>query len=80
MFPGPIISTFGAHELRVIFSSDSSGTANGFNAIYEIRKSRKEDVPLKRIFLNLNMETILLSFANKFVLKLLFLLMLKFSE
>lgn len=50
MFPGPIISTFGAHILRIIFSSDLIGTANGFNVIYKIRKSRNEDVPLKRKF------------------------------
>ncbi|CAI4230249.1 unnamed protein product [Auanema sp. JU1783] len=44
-FPGPTVSAFGAHEMRVIFSSDSSGTGNGFKALYEIRPSRREDIP-----------------------------------
>uniref|UniRef100_A0A7E4UN52 CUB domain-containing protein n=1 Tax=Panagrellus redivivus TaxID=6233 RepID=A0A7E4UN52_PANRE len=47
VFPGPTISTFGSHELRVVFSSNSFGTANGFKAFYEIRRSFKEDVPSK---------------------------------
>uniref|UniRef100_A0A914XX19 CUB domain-containing protein n=1 Tax=Panagrolaimus superbus TaxID=310955 RepID=A0A914XX19_9BILA len=45
IFPGPTITTFGAHEMRVIFSSDSFGTDNGFKAFYEIRRAFKEDVP-----------------------------------
>lgn len=47
MFPGPTISQFGSHEMLVVFSSDSFGTANGFNAFYEIRDSFKEDIPSK---------------------------------
>jgi hypothetical protein len=47
IFPGPTITTFGAHEMRVIFSSDSFGTDNGFKAFYEIRRAFKEDVPSK---------------------------------
>ncbi|TKR94272.1 hypothetical protein L596_008579 [Steinernema carpocapsae] len=46
-FPGPTVSTFGSHEMRVVFSSDSSGTANGFKAFYEVRKAFKEDIPSK---------------------------------
>ncbi|CAD6184615.1 unnamed protein product [Caenorhabditis auriculariae] len=44
-FPGPSVSSFGSHEMRVVFSSDSSGTANGFKALFEIRPARKEDIP-----------------------------------
>ncbi|KAI1702286.1 CUB domain-containing protein [Ditylenchus destructor] len=47
VFPGPTISTFGAYEMKVVFSSDFFGTANGFNAFYEIRKAFREDVPSK---------------------------------
>ncbi|KAK0424700.1 hypothetical protein QR680_008799 [Steinernema hermaphroditum] len=46
-FPGPTVSTFGSHEMRVVFSSDSSGTANGFKAFYEVRNAFKEDIPSK---------------------------------
>ena len=44
-FPGPTVSAFGAHSMRVVFSSDSSGTGNGFKALYEIRKAPAEDIP-----------------------------------
>ncbi|PIO71881.1 CUB domain protein [Teladorsagia circumcincta] len=44
-FPGPTVSAFGAHSMRVIFSSDSTGTGNGFKALYEIRPAAKEDIP-----------------------------------
>ncbi|ULU14461.1 hypothetical protein L3Y34_016744 [Caenorhabditis briggsae] len=44
-FPGPSVSAFGSHEMRVVFTSGSSGTANGFKALFEIRTARKEDVP-----------------------------------
>ncbi|KAJ1358121.1 hypothetical protein KIN20_016434 [Parelaphostrongylus tenuis] len=44
-FPGPTVSAFGAHSMRVVFSSDSAGTANGFKALYEIRPAAKEDIP-----------------------------------
>uniref|UniRef100_A0AC34QJ52 CUB domain-containing protein n=1 Tax=Panagrolaimus sp. JU765 TaxID=591449 RepID=A0AC34QJ52_9BILA len=47
IFPGPTISTFGSHEMKVVFSSDSFGTANGFKALYEIRRAFKESVPSK---------------------------------
>uniref|UniRef100_A0A914CE37 CUB domain-containing protein n=1 Tax=Acrobeloides nanus TaxID=290746 RepID=A0A914CE37_9BILA len=47
MFPGPTVSTFGSYEMRVVFSSDSVGTENGFKAFYEIRKAFNEDVPSK---------------------------------
>ena len=33
--------------MRVLFSSDSFGTDNGFKAYYEIRRAFKEDVPSK---------------------------------
>ncbi|PAV59672.1 hypothetical protein WR25_21263 isoform C [Diploscapter pachys] len=46
-FPGPVVSSFGVHEMRVIFNSDSDEAANGFKAFYLIRKSRAEDVPTK---------------------------------
>ncbi|CAI2292491.1 unnamed protein product [Caenorhabditis sp. 36 PRJEB53466] len=45
-FPGPSVSAFGSHEMRVVFSSKSVGTANGFKGLFEIRTARKEDVPL----------------------------------
>ncbi|VDO78530.1 unnamed protein product [Heligmosomoides polygyrus] len=44
-FPGPTVSAFGAHSMRVIFSSDSTGSGNGFKALYEIRPAAKEDIP-----------------------------------
>ncbi|KAK5967955.1 Low-density lipoprotein receptor domain class A [Trichostrongylus colubriformis] len=31
--------------MRAIFSSDSTGTGNGFKALYEIRPAAKEDIP-----------------------------------
>lgn len=45
IFPGPTISSFGAHEMRVVFHSDGFGTANGFDAHYEIRDAFEEEVP-----------------------------------
>ncbi|CAB3410749.1 unnamed protein product [Caenorhabditis bovis] len=45
IFPGPSVSAFGSHEMRVVFSSGSEGSENGFKALFEIRTSRKEDVP-----------------------------------
>ncbi|CAJ0944470.1 unnamed protein product, partial [Mesorhabditis belari] len=36
--PGPRRSAPGAHEMRIVFSSDSYGSNNGFKALYEIRK------------------------------------------
>lgn len=47
MFPGPTISTHGSNEMLVVFNSDFIGTANGFNAFYEIREAFKENIPLK---------------------------------
>lgn len=44
-FPGPTVSAFGAHSMRVVFSSDASGSGNGFKALYEIRKAPTEDIP-----------------------------------
>ncbi|KJH44057.1 CUB domain protein [Dictyocaulus viviparus] len=44
-FPGPTVSAFGAHSMRVVFSSDSSGSGNGFKALYEIRPAPKQDIP-----------------------------------
>uniref|UniRef100_A0A8R1DXR6 CUB domain-containing protein n=1 Tax=Caenorhabditis japonica TaxID=281687 RepID=A0A8R1DXR6_CAEJA len=44
-FPGPSVSAFGSHEMRIFFTSGSTGTANGFKALFEIRTARKEDVP-----------------------------------
>ncbi|WKX87888.1 hypothetical protein Q1695_007921 [Nippostrongylus brasiliensis] len=44
-FPGPTVSAFGAHAMRVVFSSDSTGSGNGFKALYEIRPAAKEDIP-----------------------------------
>ncbi|RCN43300.1 CUB domain protein [Ancylostoma caninum] len=43
--PGPTVSAFGAHAMRVVFSSDSTGSGNGFKALYEIRPAAKEDIP-----------------------------------
>lgn len=48
VFPGPTISSFGAHEMRVIFHSDGFGTANGFDAHYEIREAFEEEVPTRK--------------------------------
>lgn len=45
IFPGPTISGFGSHEMRVTFFSNSYGTANGFNTQYIIRKAFEEAVP-----------------------------------
>lgn len=47
MFPGPTISTHGSNEMLVVFNSDFIGTANGFNAFYEIREAFKENISLK---------------------------------
>uniref|UniRef100_A0A915Q495 CUB domain-containing protein n=1 Tax=Setaria digitata TaxID=48799 RepID=A0A915Q495_9BILA len=46
-FPGPTVTTFGSHELRVFFRSDHEGTGNGFKAIYQIRKAFAEEIPTK---------------------------------
>ncbi|KAK6725679.1 hypothetical protein RB195_004164 [Necator americanus] len=43
--PGPTVSAFGAYAMRVVFSSDSTGSGNGFKALYEIRPAAKEDIP-----------------------------------
>ncbi|CAK5114740.1 unnamed protein product [Meloidogyne enterolobii] len=48
VFPGPTISSFGAHEMRVVFHSDGFGTANGFDAHYEIRDAFEEEVPHRK--------------------------------
>ncbi|VDM95244.1 unnamed protein product [Thelazia callipaeda] len=44
-FPGPTVTAFGSHELRVFFRSDHEGTGNGFKAIYRIRKAFAEEIP-----------------------------------
>ncbi|KAL3998955.1 CUB domain family protein [Acanthocheilonema viteae] len=46
-FPGPTVTAFGSHELRVFFRSDHEGTGNGFKAIYQIRKAFTEEIPTK---------------------------------
>jgi hypothetical protein len=45
-----MISSFGSHQMRVVFNTDGFGTANGFNAFYEIRPAFKEEVPAKGSF------------------------------
>lgn len=47
VFPGPTVSAHGAHEMRVVFHSDGFGTANGFDAHYQIRPALREEVPTK---------------------------------
>lgn len=47
VIPGPTTSSFGAYEMKVVFRSSHSGTANGFQAVYEIRKAFSEQVPFK---------------------------------
>lgn len=49
-FPGPTVTAFGSHELRVFFRSDHEGTGNGFKAIYQIRKAFAEEIPTKRSY------------------------------
>ncbi|CAG9537827.1 unnamed protein product, partial [Cercopithifilaria johnstoni] len=44
-FPGPTVTAFGSHELRVFFHSDHEGTGNGFKAIYQIREAFTEEIP-----------------------------------
>ncbi|CAJ0575268.1 unnamed protein product, partial [Mesorhabditis spiculigera] len=46
-FPGPRRSAEGSHEMRILFSSDSNGSNNGFKALYEIRK-RVPSAPSKQ--------------------------------
>uniref|UniRef100_A0A0R3RIW4 Cubilin n=1 Tax=Elaeophora elaphi TaxID=1147741 RepID=A0A0R3RIW4_9BILA len=48
-FPGPTVTAFGSHELRVFFRSDHEGTGNGFKAIYQIRKAFTEEIPTKPV-------------------------------
>lgn len=48
-FPGPTVTAFGSHELRVFFLSDHEGTGNGFKAIYQIRKAFTEEIPTKPV-------------------------------
>uniref|UniRef100_A0A1I7VA47 CUB domain-containing protein n=1 Tax=Loa loa TaxID=7209 RepID=A0A1I7VA47_LOALO len=48
-FPGPTVTAFGSHELRVFFRSDHEGTGNGFKAIYQIRKAFAEEIPTKPV-------------------------------
>ncbi|GMT27059.1 hypothetical protein PFISCL1PPCAC_18356 [Pristionchus fissidentatus] len=43
--PGPRFSAFGSHHMRVIFSSNSAGTGNGFKLLYEMRAALKEEIP-----------------------------------
>uniref|UniRef100_A0AC35TUK3 CUB domain-containing protein n=1 Tax=Rhabditophanes sp. KR3021 TaxID=114890 RepID=A0AC35TUK3_9BILA len=45
MSPGPSMTQFGSHKMRVVFNSDLKGTANGFKAFYEIRKQFEEEIP-----------------------------------
>lgn len=47
-FPGPTVTAFGSHELRVFFLSNHEGTGNGFKAIYRIRKAFTEEIATKR--------------------------------
>ncbi|CAD5206954.1 unnamed protein product [Bursaphelenchus okinawaensis] len=47
VIPGPTTSSFGYHEMKVVFNSNQYGTANGFMALYEIRKGFKDQVPEK---------------------------------
>ncbi|KAL3077910.1 hypothetical protein niasHS_013439 [Heterodera schachtii] len=44
VFPGPTVSAHGSHEMRVVFHSDNFGTANGFDARYEIRPAATKKV------------------------------------
>lgn len=46
-FPGPTVTAFGSHELRVFFRSDHEGTGNGFKALYKIRKAFIEEIPTR---------------------------------
>ncbi|VDK82458.1 unnamed protein product [Onchocerca ochengi] len=48
-FPGPTVTAFGSHELRVFFLSNHEGTGNGFKAIYQIRKAFAEEIPTKAV-------------------------------
>uniref|UniRef100_A0A914XS65 CUB domain-containing protein n=1 Tax=Plectus sambesii TaxID=2011161 RepID=A0A914XS65_9BILA len=43
--PGPTVSAWHSHEMRVIFHSDHHGTATGFKAFYELRNAPAEDIP-----------------------------------
>uniref|UniRef100_A0A183BT09 CUB domain-containing protein n=1 Tax=Globodera pallida TaxID=36090 RepID=A0A183BT09_GLOPA len=44
VFPGPTVSALGSREMRVVFHSDNFGTANGFDARYEIRPAATKKV------------------------------------